>query len=219
MSRFGYLERVQKLHKTFVLRRREEVLARNIAAMLPEGLRTGLDVGCGDGIIAAWVARRHPGLEIQGVEVHERSACEISLALFDGRTLPFPDAKFDYVSLVDVFHHTDDIAGLLRECARASKRYVVIKDHTWSHRLDHAVLRFMDWVGNRPYGVRLIYNYWQKNQWLETFRQSGLEIVAWNENLGLYPFPFDLLFERNKHFLVLLSKTQSLRELSSASRA
>lgn len=204
----SFLKGVGRVHKTFVLQRRERVLARNIARVLPEGMRTALEVGCGDGIIAREVAREHPGLEIRGLEVHERSACEIPCSLFDGRSIPFPDASFDYVCLVDVLHHTDEIDGLLRESARVSKHFVVIKDHTWSHRLDHAVLRCMDWVGNRPYGVRLIYNYQKKDQWIEMFRQRGLQIVEWNEDLGLYPFPASLVFERKKHFLALLAKTE-----------
>ena len=207
MSPPDYLQGVGRVHKALVLRRRESVLAHSIAAMLPEGMRTALDVGCGDGVIARTVAQAHPGLEIRGVEVHERNACEIPFSLFDGRAIPFPDASFDCVSLVDVLHHTDDIGGLLGECARVSRRYIVIKDHTWSHRLDHAVLRFMDWFGNRPYGVRLIYNYQKKDQWLEMFHRKGLEIVSWNDRLGLYPLPASLVFERNKHFLALLSKT------------
>jgi len=208
MSPSSYLKGVGMVHKALVLRRRERVLARNIAGILPEGMRTALDVGCGDGMIAREVAREHHGLEIRGLEVHERSGCEIPCSLFDGRSIPFPDASFDYVCLVDVLHHTDDIDGLLRESARVSRHSVVIKDHTWSHRLDHAVLRFMDWIGNRPHGVRLTYNYQKKDQWLELFRQRGLRIVAWNENLGLYPFPASLIFERKMHFLALLAKTQ-----------
>ena len=31
-------------------------------------------------------------------------------------------------------------------------------------------------------------------------------VENWNEKLGLYPFPFSLVFERGKHFTVLLSK-------------
>jgi len=204
----SFLKGVGAVHKALVLGRRERVLARNVAEMLPEGLRTGLDVGCGDGVIAREVARRHHGLEIRGLEVHERSACGIPWSLFDGRSIPYPDGSFDYVSLVDVLHHNDDIDGLLGECARVSNHFVVIKDHTWSHGLDHAVLRLMDWIGNRPYGVRLIYNYQKKDHWMELFRQRGLRIVAWNENLGLYPFPASLIFERKKHFLALLAKAE-----------
>ena len=205
-ARSGYLDKIQKLHHSFVLQRREDVLARGIASILPSGVQSALDVGCGDGIIAHAVAEQTPGLQMQGVEVLDRKTCRISYALFDGKTLPFPDRYFDFVELVDVLHHTENIEDLVGECARVSRGHVVIKDHIWSNRLDFAILRFMDWVGNRAYGVNLIYNYQKKSQWLQIFKRRGLEVSQWNQEIGLYPFPFNLVFEKGKHFIVLLSK-------------
>ncbi|HLF79810.1 MAG TPA: class I SAM-dependent methyltransferase [Dehalococcoidia bacterium] len=206
-TRNAYLDKIQKLHHSLVLQRREDVLARGIAAVLPTGVQLGLDVGCGDGIIAASVAERVPGMQIQGVEVLDRETCRIPYSLFDGKKLPFPDGHFDSVQLVDVLHHTDNIQDLVGECARVSRNYVVIKDHTWQNRFDFAVLRFMDWIGNRAYGVNLIYNYQKKSQWLAIFQRCGLKVMKWNEDIGLYPFPFNLVFEKGKHFIVLLSKS------------
>ena len=206
MPASGYLGSIQKLHAVFTLRRREEVLARNIAALLPLDTQSVLDIGCGDGVIASLVAEARPGLNVEGVEVLDRESCRIPYRLFDGRRLPFPDASFDAVSFVDVLHHTDNIEALLAEAARVSRRYLIIKDHVWSTRLDFAVLRFMDWVGNRSYGVRLVYNYQRRRRWLELFEHSGLNVTAWNSALGLYPIPFSFVFEHGKHFLALLTK-------------
>jgi SAM-dependent methyltransferase len=206
-ARSSYLDKIQKLHHSFVLQRREDVLARGIAQVLPKTVQSALDVGCGDGIIAASVAERVPGLQIQGVEVLDRETCAIPYSLFDGKRLPFPDAHFDAVEVVDVLHHTDNIEELVGECARVSRSYVVIKDHIYRSRFNFAVLRFMDWIGNRAYGVNLIYNYQRKSEWLAIFQRTGLKVAAWNEDLGLYPFPFNLLFEKDKHFIVLLSKS------------
>jgi SAM-dependent methyltransferase len=200
------LKQVQKVHRSLVLQRREEVLARTIARMLPDDVETALDVGCGDGVIASAVAAERPGLRFEGVEVLDRKTCQIPYRLFDGKTLPFPDGHVDYVEVVDVLHHTDDIDHLVRECARVSRKYVLIKDHLWDNRLDFATLRFMDWVGNRSYGVNLIYNYQKKEQWLRILALAGLEITDWREEIGLYPFPFNLVFERRKHFVALLAK-------------
>jgi len=205
--RTGYLDKIQKLHSKMVLQRREDVLARGIAKILPTGVTSGLDVGCGDGIIAAAVASQIPGLKMQGVEVLDRETCEIPYSLFDGKKLPFADNAFDFIELVDVLHHTDNIEDLIGECARVARQYVVIKDHIWGNRIDFAILRFMDWVGNRAYGVNLIYNYQKKSQWLGIFNRSGLKVTRWHEDIGLYPSPFNVVFEKGKHFIVLLSKS------------
>ena len=198
----AYLGGVKRIHKLFVLDRREAVLARAIEAALPADARSVLDVGCGDGIISEAIA--NTGREVEGVEVHSRETCRVKYSLFDGKKLPFPDQSFDAVMLVDVLHHTDNIQELLRECRRVSRKCIVIKDHTWSNRFDFAVLRFMDWVGNRSYGVRLIYNYQKKSQWEAIFRNIGVHVAKWDTRVGLYPFPFSLLFEHGKHFVTRL---------------
>jgi SAM-dependent methyltransferase len=203
----GYLIRLQKLHASLVLRRRENVLAHNIAGLLPEGVTSLLDVGCGDGVISRAVADVTPGLQVEGVEVLDRVHCDIPYSLFDGETLPHDDEAFDCVSFVDVLHHTADPDALIAEATRVSRHYIVIKDHIWSNRFDRFVLGVMDWVGNRSYSVHLNYNYLHDTHWQKIFARNGLSVVGRNEDLGLYPFPFNLLFERGKHFLVLLEKT------------
>src|SRR3954466_8995940 len=151
----AYLGGVQRIHKLFVLDRREAVLARDLEEVMPADVRSVLDVGCGDGIISSLIAQ-NGNRQVEGVEVHSRETCRIKYSLFDGAKLPFPDDHFDAVMLVDVLHHTDNIQELLGECKRVSRSYIVIKDHVWSNPIDFWVLRFMDWVGNRSYGVRLI---------------------------------------------------------------
>ena len=139
----------------------------------------------------------------------DRERCAIPYSLFDGETLPFLDGEFDCVSFIDVLHHTDDPASLIREAARVSGRYVVIKDHVSRNRFDRSVLSFMDWVGNRSYGVRLNYNYLGSRRWQEVFATCGLVMAEKTARLGLYPFPLSLLFERGLHFLVLLEKAKA----------
>jgi SAM-dependent methyltransferase len=208
MSATGWaLAGMNRLHAHAVLQRREEVLARSIARILPPGTRSLLDVGCGDGVIAAQVGEALPDLRVQGLEVLDRKSCRIPYGLYDGKRLPFEDGEFDYVQLVDMLHHTEDIPGLFAECARVARKGLVIKDHIWSNRADLGLLYVMDWVGNRGYGVNLTYNYQKKAQWLRIFAAQGLRITHWQETLGLYPAPLDLIFGRRKHFLARLEKS------------
>ena len=206
MNRHGYLRQIQKVHRQFVLKRREVVLASQLCQILPANVHHALDVGCGDGIISRYAMEQTPDLNIEGIEVHARPECQIKYTLFDGSHLPFNNASFDAVFLVDVLHHVDDIENMFEECLRVSRQYIFIKDHLWMNQFDILLLRFMDWVGNRAHGVRLVYNYKQREFWRDLFGKKNLKTLEWKERIGLYPFPFRALFERDKHFIALISK-------------
>jgi ubiquinone/menaquinone biosynthesis C-methylase UbiE len=193
------------LHEHMVFRRRARVLAQALARTIPPDAATVLDVGCGDGTIAALVRRYRPALSLTGVDVLVRPRTHIPVHAFDGVRLPFADGSFDVVMFVDVLHHTDDPSVLLREAKRVARRAVVLKDHTRDRLMAQATLRFMDWVGNAHHGVALPYNYWPEAKWRDAFARIGLSPQLWAAKLDLYPFPASLLFERNLHFLARLA--------------
>jgi len=197
------------LHGRLVFGRRVQALAENIAAMLPAGTRTLLDVGCGDGTLARAVVRRRPEIEATGVEVRARPQTAIPVREFDGRQLPFADRSFDVAMLVDVLHHAEEPHLLLGEVARVAANCVIIKDHLTGAWLSHERLRLMDWVGNIGHGVPLRYAYWSPAQWEEAFRTAGLREVERRERLGLYGIPLRWFFERRLHFVSRLVPTQS----------
>jgi hypothetical protein len=62
----------------------------------------------------------------------------------------------------------------------------------------------MDWVGNARHGVALPYNYWPRSKWLDAFNDLDLRLNVWKEDLGLYPWPANLVFERSLHFVARL---------------
>ena len=166
---------------------------------------TVLDIGCGDGHIAATVMAVSDELSIRGIDVLVRPETEIPVGKFDGSTIPFEDNSFDLVSFVDVLHHTDNAAELLQEANRVARNGVVIKDHLLEGIGAGVTLRFMDWVGNERHGVALPYNYMSRGQWDEAFAIANLEPKTWHGTLGLYPFPASLLFDRTLHFVSLLT--------------
>jgi ubiquinone/menaquinone biosynthesis C-methylase UbiE len=192
------------LHENLVFGRRTRVLANALAAALPANARSILDVGCGDGTIDVIVQAQRPEVSISGVDILVRSTAHIKVTKFDGFRLPFNDKSFDAVMFVDVLHHTDDPLILLQEAKRVARIGVAIKDHTMDGKLSYPILRFMDWVGNAHHGVVLPYNYWPKSRWEWAFRDLGMNLQCWNANLGLYPFPASLIFERNLHFVTQL---------------
>lgn len=198
---------ISRWHRAFVFQRRARVLAELLAPQIPKGASV-LDIGCGDGTIGSSIAQLRPDISIQGVEFMVRPGCKIACRSFDGLTLPFPDASFDLCLFVDVLHHTQDPAILLCEAVRVTRGLVLLKDHIKENILDDITLRFMDWVGNRPHGVRLTYNYQSRKQWAAYFSRCGLKEENWHRKIPLYPRPFGLVVGRGLHFISLLKKTR-----------
>jgi SAM-dependent methyltransferase len=191
------------VHGGMVHTRRVARLGTLIAARLPRNSSV-LDVGTGDGQLAARIHVLRPDVTISGVDVLERPRTAVSVQLFDGTHLPFENASFDAVTCVDVLHHAVDASRLLRECARVARHVVVVKDHLREGFLATATLRFMDWVGNARHGVRLPYNYFSRSEWQRLIAAAGADVTGWEESLDLYPRPFSWLFGRQLHVLMTL---------------
>jgi len=199
---------IELLHDRHFRERRVRVLLRHFDRLIPPGSRV-LDVGCGDGDLAARISGSRGDLALEGIDVVARERSRVPVSLFDGRAIPFGDRSFDGAMFVDVLHHAEDPAGLLAEGVRVSRSWVLIKDHLREGALAGATLRFMDRVGNSRYGVPLPYAYWTRAQWDAALGTLGLERRFWSERLGLYPFPLSLVFERTLHFVALLGRRGS----------
>ncbi|MBS1839309.1 MAG: class I SAM-dependent methyltransferase [Acidobacteria bacterium] len=205
MSTFPGMSVLSKLHETLVHRRRVRITAQLLAGEIPQGASV-LDVGCGDGSIAGQIAQLRPDISIRGVEVMARPGCKVACQDFDGQHLPFADGSFDVCLMVDVLHHTPDVAVLLREGRRVGKSYILLRDHLSENSLDHFTLRLLDWFGNRPHGVRLTYNYQSRAMWEHAFAQCGLELEHWRGDASTYPPPVDWVAGRKLHFIARLKK-------------
>jgi SAM-dependent methyltransferase len=194
---------VEWMHERGAKSRRARVLAAH-AGRLIEGPGTVLDVGCGDGAIAALLQRSRPDLTVSGVDTLVRPGAAIPVTPFDGRTLPFGDGAFGTVLLFDVLHHTDDAGRLLVECARAAAEAIVLKDHLADGWGSAALLRYMDRVGNRRHGVASPGNYLTRAEWAGAFARAGVAPVQWTGRVGLYPWPASLVFDRTLQFVCRL---------------
>lgn len=198
---------IRSVHQGLVFGRRVRRLADHIAGLLPDTGRV-LDVGCGDGSIAAEIMERRPGIAISGIDVLVRGHTHIPVVPFDGTVIPYDAGSFDAVMFVDVLHHTEHPEALLREAQRVSRGPIVVKDHTRDGPLAGGTLRFMDWVGNAHHGVALPYNYWSRKQWDQAFDDLGLAVRSWDGRPGLYPWPASLVFDRSLHFVAILAGTE-----------
>jgi SAM-dependent methyltransferase len=191
------------VHENFVTGRRVQVLCAQLADLLPQKSRV-LDVGCGDGLLAWLLMQTRPDLSFQGIDVLIRPGTKIPVEAFDGQQIPHENDSFDAVLLVDVLHHAENPLNLLKEVLRVSRNVVLIKDHLLEGFLAGPTLRFMDRVGNVRHGVSLRYDYWPRERWNQAFASLGVRLTAWNQHLGLYPWPANWVFERSFHFLARL---------------
>lgn len=196
------------LHGRYVLGRRVRVLARLLARLVPAEAEL-LDVGSGDGAVAHALMLARPDVHAEGLDVLVRSGARIPVRHFDGRTIPAADRSAGTVLLVDVLHHADDPAALLREAGRVARDAVIVKDHLADGFLAVPTLRFMDRVGNARHGVRLPYRYLRRSEWEDAIAGAGLRIDAWEGTLGLYPPPASWLFDRGLHFMARLAPSAS----------
>ena len=199
----GIMKLLSKAHDTGVLERRLRVLATHIGSILPDS-GSVLDVGCGNGTISRLVMDSSPGLEITGIDVMARPSCDIPFEVYDGERFPQADNSVDFVLFTDVLHHTDNPLMLLNEASRVAGKAILIKDHLCDSRLARRTLSVMDWVGNRPHGVILPYNYLSSNQWQQIWQSLGTTPDVLITELGLYPKLFWPLFEKGLHFLCRL---------------
>jgi ubiquinone/menaquinone biosynthesis C-methylase UbiE len=194
----------KQLHHRFVFRRRVKVLSAALLSLINPGIKTMLDVGSGDGTISKLMQDNNPVLKITGIDIMERKNSLIPVKLYDGKNIPYDDDSFDGSMFIDVLHHLTNIKELLAEAKRVSRKYILIKDHLYKTNFDFKVLKFMDKVGNKPHGVALEYNYLKEKEWETIFKDLGLQIINKKTRIPLYPFPFNLLFGRNLHFVCML---------------
>ena len=196
---------LEGLHERFNVPRRARILASRIAELIPRDAHI-LDVGTGDGQIAALIELRRPDVRIEGIDLKVRERTDIPVTAFDGRRIPFEDDSFDVLMFVDVLHHAGDPLLLLREAVRVSRHGLIVKDHTSDGFLARTTLKFMDWVGNRRFDVRAPADYWDEKRWFATFEQLGLRVSVWDRRLELYPAPLGLVFDRSLQCLARLEQ-------------
>jgi SAM-dependent methyltransferase len=189
-----------RFHTRAVLGRRVGLLASHLARVVPAGARV-LDVGAGDGSLAARLQGLRDDVTVVGIDVLVRPSTAVPVEAFDGTTIPYEDGSFDAVMFVDVLHHTVDPAVLLAEAARVAPGAIVVKDHLADGALARPTLRAMDYVGNAHHGVVLPYNYWPTERWHQALEQLGLALEVWETDLRLYPAPASWLLDRQLHVL------------------
>lgn len=184
-------------------------LAALLDAIIPH-LREGdkvLDVGCGNGTLAAALQndpRTPKGVECRGLESRPRGDEPIEVIGYDGVTFPLEDDSIDVVIVADVLHHETKPERLADECARVSRRLLIVKDHQVKGPLAQSRISFIDWAANAPYGVPCLYRYNTPKEWV-AFRDR-LNATPEEERSGMkvYPHLFEVFFGGSLHYFAAL---------------
>ncbi|MBJ7287639.1 bifunctional 2-polyprenyl-6-hydroxyphenol methylase/3-demethylubiquinol 3-O-methyltransferase UbiG [Williamsia sp.] len=95
---------------------------RLILDAVPPGARTALDIGTGNGLLAAElseVVERVTGIDADAEVLRSarHEASNVSFVHGDVLTHPFAPESFDLVGSVATLHHLPDVEGALRRCA------------------------------------------------------------------------------------------------------
>lgn len=194
---------VKRLHQGLIMNRRIHAIASGIEKLIPRNAAI-LDIGAGSGEIAEAILSKRPDISIAGIDIKNRENTKIEIKEFNGKDIEYEDDRFDYSIIVDVLHHTYNKKELLREAIRVSKKGIIVKDHLYKNKFDYFTLSFMDYIGNKPYSIDVIYDYFTLAQWQKLFSEEKININSLSTDLKLYPFPFNLVFDRQLHVLFKL---------------
>jgi SAM-dependent methyltransferase len=147
-----------------------------VAPHLDRGM-TVLDVGCGEGFVGEELCARGVR-EAWGVDIVDLRADKTTpFRLYDGRTLPFADGRFDLVMLNFVLHHVPNELkiGLLREALRVTRGKVFVLEDTPTTAFDRFVSNRHGEAYRRKIASDAPYGFLSPAEWIWLFRGMGVE--------------------------------------------
>ena len=136
-------------------------------ALLPDPTATGgvgapvrriLEVGTGEGHVAARVRARYPEASVVGIDLpdvglaNQWRRADLTAAFASGTALPFPDRSFDLVLAVEVLEHVSDPDAVLAEIARVATGAVVLTVpwEPWWRVANMTRGKYLGRLGNTP---------------------------------------------------------------------
>ncbi|MBM6938710.1 class I SAM-dependent methyltransferase [Pseudoflavonifractor phocaeensis] len=145
-----------------------------LRSVQPENL---LDVGSGRGVFLFPFLRAFPWVEVTSIDLlphrvalmddlHRGGVTRLTAAQADLCLQPFPDGRFDVVTLLEVLEHIPDVERAVRAAVRMARRYVVV---TVPSKPD-----------DNPEHIHLL----TKERLTELFRQAGCTKLHFDGVLG-----------------------------------
>jgi SAM-dependent methyltransferase len=132
-----------------------------------------LDFGSGDGWFARQMLDSGVTQNLTAYDIKLRPDVFHPPTIYDGGALPLPDREFDLSYSVDVMHHCPDPVTQIEDVLRCTKRYFLLKDHTYRTRLGQLELCILDEIGNRKFGIPSLYKYQRRWSWFAVIQKQG----------------------------------------------
>jgi SAM-dependent methyltransferase len=159
-----------------------------VKPMIPEGVRTAVDIGAGQGVSSAALALA--GIQVTAVEpdpsalVGRRAieglaqALQLPIHAVEGtaEAIPAADCAFDFALARQVLHHARDLTAACREIFRVLRpggTFLAIRDHVVSHHADRPRF-FAAHPLHRFYGGE---NAYREDEYLDAMRAAGFGLV------------------------------------------
>ena len=157
---------------SFIYKKRADFYANRVLPFIKENEKV-LDIGAGNGVIAKVINKK---ADVTLVDVIDYNQTDLTLIIYNGKTLPFPDNHFDTSLLVAVLHHTEYPEELLKEAKRVSKRLIIVEE-VYTTRFGKLFLSLWDWFFNIATKAPLYFNFHSKKEWNQIFNRLGLTMV------------------------------------------
>ncbi len=146
----------------------DKVRIEKTYSLLPQDVKTLLDVGCGNGIFCNYVQQTNKQIQITGVDRSSSALKHVKTKKLIGdiTNIPFNNNEFDCVVSLQVIEHlpVDDYKKALSELVRVSKKYILIsvpldeKIHKNITTCPHCKTTFNVDLHLRSYGINELQN-------------------------------------------------------------
>ena len=168
-----------------------DALGQAVASV--DGVRSALEVGCGEGVSTEKIKKMlPPGTMLHGSDINRQRLAgarqrnpDVPIIEESIYTLSRPDRSYDLVFTLEVLEHLDDPERALSEICRVSKRWVICsvpREPVW-RVLNLMRLKYVGELGNTPGHV----NHWSKGAFTD-FVNRKLDVRK-----RLSPFPWTMI--------------------------
>lgn len=150
--------------------------------VVPLGVRSILDVGCGEGLVLRALRERLPTTRLAAFDLDSREVADAranlpgcGVAVASAGEMPCADSSFELVMCCEVLEHVTEPARVLRELTRVSARHVLLsvpREPLWRCLNLVRGAYWRHW-GNTPGHL----NHWS-SRGFERFVARELDIVA-----------------------------------------
>jgi len=169
-----------------------------IGQYLPRAGRV-LDIGCGFGLFSLYYARRHPHLQIYGIDINanrihiaQKAAQGLSLSnvtyeVANAITYKLP-AALDGIYMLDIIHHmprnaVPQLLTCIYNALRENSRLVIKDVDTKPH-----YKRYFTYFLDKLIDLKSEVNYWEAHELQALLRKTGFEVFS-HSMVDVLPYP------------------------------